>query len=134
MGENMNSTSKATQIVEVVEAHFEAEVLQVRQPVLVAFVAPWSRPCHVIDGVLIEIAAACAGRLKVVKINADDNPDLSILYDVQSIPTLLYFVEGNLRARVVGTASREAILAKLQAVADVDGSAPRDSRAQPGSP
>lgn len=112
----MNKNEDNALTVEVGEANFEAEVLRSRQPVLVAFWAPWSRPCHILDAALVEVAIACAGRVKVVKINADDNPDLSLLYDIQSIPTLLYFIEGNLRAKVVGTASKEAILSKLQPV------------------
>lgn len=99
---------------EVGEANFDAEVLGSGQPVLVAFVAPWSRPCRLLDAVLGEVAAACAGTLRVVKANADDNPDLSLRYDIQSIPTLLYFVGGCPRAKVVGTASKEAILARLR--------------------
>jgi len=54
--------------------------------------------------------------LTAVKINADNHPDLSLVWRIQSIPTLLYFVEGNLRAKVVGTASKEAILSKLRSV------------------
>jgi len=63
--------------------------------------------------VLEEVAATCAGREKVVRINADNNPDLSLVWKIQSIPTLLYFINGSLRARIVGTASKEAILSKL---------------------
>lgn len=103
------------QITEVGEANFEAEVLRSKQPVLVAFLAPWSRPCQTVRSVLDEIATACAATVKVVIVNADDNPDLSLWYDVQSIPTLLHF-DGTLRARVVGTVSKEAILAKLKSV------------------
>ena len=107
-------------ITEIGEANFESEVLSWKQPVLVAFSAAWSRPCQILDSVLEEVAAACAGRVKVVKINADNNPDLSLVWEIQSIPTLLYFVDGNLRARIVGTASKEAILSKLQSVTDSD--------------
>jgi thioredoxin 1 len=88
-------------------------VLCSRKPVLVAFSAVWSRPCRILEPELREVAAACAGSVKVVKVNADDNPDLSLWYGVQSIPTLLYFVDGTLRGRIVGTASKKAILAKL---------------------
>jgi thioredoxin len=102
--------------VGVCEANFEAEVLKSKQPALVAFLAPWSRPCHILDAVLEEVAAACAGGVKVVKVNADDNPDLSLWYEIQSIPTLLYFVDGSLRAKVVGTASKDAILSKMHTV------------------
>jgi len=112
--ENMNSNQSNARILEMQQGDFEEEVLRSKQPVLVEFWAAWSRPCQVLESVLNDIAATCGGKLKIVKINADDNPDLSLWYDVQSIPTLLYFVEGSLRCKVVGTASKEAILAKLQ--------------------
>src|SRR6267142_2571223 len=105
-------------IIEIDEANFESEVLRWKQPVLVAFSAAWSSPCRILDSVLEEVAAACAGREKVVKINADNNPDLSLVWNIQSIPTLLYFVDGKLRGRIVGTASKEAILSKLRSVTD----------------
>jgi thioredoxin 1 len=116
----MNSNQDKSLTAEVGEANFELEVLRSKQPVLVAFSAPWSRPCHILDSVLDEVSTTCAGNVKVVKINADDNPDLSLLYDIQSIPTLLYFVEGSLCAKVVGTASPEAILSKLRMVCGDD--------------
>ncbi len=105
-------------IIQIGEANFESEVLKWKQPVLVAFSAPWSRPCQILDSALEEVAAACAGREKLVRINADNNPDLSLVWKIQSIPTLLYFVDGSLRARIVGTASKEAILSKLRYVTD----------------
>jgi thioredoxin 1 len=99
---------------EIDQTSFEAEVLRSSSPVLAAFYASWSRPCHILDSVLAEVAKACERSLKVVKINADDNPELGLWYGVQSVPTLLYFVGGNVRAKLVGTASKEAIMAKLQ--------------------
>ena len=93
---------------------FKAEVLESKQPVLVEFWAPWSRPCQVLDSVLEELAIACAGKLKVAKVNADDSLDLSLWYDIQSVPTLLYFVHGDPCLRIVGTATKDAILAKLK--------------------
>jgi len=111
----MNPNQNRIATAEVGAADFEAEVLRSSQPVLVAFWAPWSRPCHILETTLEEVATACAGSVKIAKVNADDYPDLGLLYEIQSIPTLLYFVDGQLRAKVVGTASREAILAKLQA-------------------
>ena len=112
----MNQEKKP--IIEIGEANFESEVLRWKQPVLVAFSAAWSRPCRILDSVLEEVAAGCAGREKVVRINADHNPDLSLVWKIQSIPTLLYFLNGSLRARIVGTASKEAILSKLRAVSN----------------
>jgi thioredoxin-like negative regulator of GroEL len=99
----------------ITEATFEAEVLKSKQPALVVFGTPWSRPCEVLDPILQELALEWAGKLKVLKVNADDSLDLSLCYDIQSIPTLLYFVEGKLRVQIVGTATKDAILAKLKA-------------------
>lgn len=102
------------QNVEIGEANFESEVLKSKQPVLVAFSAPWSQPCRIIKSVLDEVATACAGRVRFLKVNVDDHPDLGIWYDIQSIPTLLCFVSGKVCVRIVGTASKEAILSKLE--------------------
>ena len=110
--ENMKTENGALPVISAVD--FRAEVLESKQPVLVEFWAPWSRPCQVFDSVLQELASACAGRVKVVKVNADDSLDLSIWYDIQSVPTLIYFVAGNPCLRIVGTATKEAILAKLK--------------------
>ena len=99
----------------ITQATFEAEVRKSKQPVLVVFGAPWSRPCQVLDPILQDLARDWAGKVKVVSVNADDSLDLSLCYDVQSIPTLLYFVEGRPRLQIVGTAMKDAILAKLKA-------------------
>jgi len=63
----------------------------------------------------MDVAARCAGSAEIVKVNADDNPELSIWYNIQSIPTLLFFRDGLLQTRVIGTASSEAILASCVA-------------------
>ena len=99
----------------ITEATFEAEVLKSEQPVLVVFGAPWSRPCQAFDPVIQELARDWARKVKVVGVNADNSLDLSLCYDIQSIPTVLYFVEGKLRVQIVGTATKDAILAKLKA-------------------
>ena len=106
----MNTTHTNLSLRSVGEANFESQVSQSGNTVLVAFWAPWSKPCHVIDPVLLEVARTCAGKIEVVKVNADDNPDLSLRYGVQYIPTLLYFEAGNLRGQLVGTVSKDAIL------------------------
>lgn len=95
--------------------NFASEILGCKGPVLVAFESPWSQPCQVLSSTLEEVAAAWAGSVQIVKINADNNPDLSLWYDIQFVPTLLYFVNGVLGGRTVGTASRDAILTKMQA-------------------
>jgi thioredoxin 1 len=86
-------------------------------PVLVGFLAGWSQPCRLIEPVLDEVAEACDGSARVLKVNVDDNPDLGDRYGIQSVPTVSYFVNGAVCAKVVGTASARAILAKLQSLA-----------------
>jgi thioredoxin 1 len=125
----MDASQDHLPAVVINEQNFDAEVLQSKQPVLVVFWAPWSRPCQILGPALEEVAAGCAGSVKVLKVNADDNPELSLWYGIQSIPTLLYFVDGSLRTKVVGTASKEAILARLQAVSHSGDSAPTASDA-----
>ena len=110
--ENMNTQNGA--LLAIAAEDFKAEVLESNQPVLVEFWVPWSQPCQVFDSVLRELASACAGKVKVVKVNADDSLDLSLWYEIQSVPTLLCFVRGNSCLRIVGTATKEAILAKLK--------------------
>ena len=104
----------------ITEATFEAEVLKSKQPVLVVFGTPWSRPCEALDPILQGLALDWAGKVKVLKVNADDSLDPSLCYDIQSIPTLLYFVEGKVRVQIVGTATKDAILAKLKASSFAD--------------
>jgi thioredoxin len=98
---------------EITSEGFRAEVLASTQPVLVEFWTPWSRPCQVLDSVLQKLATDCGGKIKVVKVNADDCLDLSLVYNIQSVPTLLCFVEGNPSWSIVGTATSDAIKAKL---------------------
>lgn len=118
----MNNKHNDSKRLNVDTVNFELEVLKSEHPVLVAFATQWSRPCQVLESVLDEIAASCSGKLKVVWINADENPDLGLWYGIQAVPTLLYFVAGNVRCRVVGTATKAAILSKLEtaSVADAD--------------
>ena len=117
--ENMNTQNGSPPVV-VTGLNFKAEVLESKQPVLVEFWAPWSRPCQVLDSVLHELASAWDGKVKVVKVNADDSLDLSLWYDIQSVPTLIYFVEGKPCWDIVGTASKQAILEKLNRFPDED--------------
>jgi len=114
--ESMNRTGKEGCALEVGKTNFESEVLGSKQPVLVLFWAPWSRACRVLRPVLNQIMRTSTGGVKFVKINSDENPDLSLWYGIHSIPVLLYFVDGVVSARITGTASKEAILAKLESV------------------
>jgi thioredoxin-like negative regulator of GroEL len=104
------------QVREINEVEFEIEVLRSKLPVLVGFLAGWSNPCLLIEAALDEVAEACNGKAKVLKVNVDDNPDLGTWYGIQSVPTLNYFINGTVRAKIVGMASPKAILAKLQSL------------------
>ena len=104
---------KTIQVREINESEFEMEVFCCAQPVLVGFLAGWSKPCQLVEPVLDEVAQACNGNAKIFKVNVDDNPDLGTIYGVQSIPMLIFFFNGAVRAKIVGMASPKAILAKL---------------------
>ena len=106
---------KAT--IEINEANFEREVLQSNQSVLVDFWAAWCGPCKMLAPVLEEIATEQAGRVKIAKVNVDENPGLAAQYQIQSIPTLLYFAGGELRDKSVGAQGRKAILSQLEGLA-----------------
>lgn len=108
--ENMNTIHRKLSLRFLGEADFDSRVLRSEGAFLVAFGAPWSKPCLLIDPVLLEVAQTCAGKVDVVKVNADDNPCLSLCFAVQHIPTLLLFLAGKLRGRLVGTVSKDAIL------------------------
>ena len=103
--------------VEINEANFESEILQSNQPVLVDFWAEWCGPCKMLAPVLDEIALEQAGRVKVAKVNVDSNPGLAARFGIQSIPTLLYFLNGEVRDQTVGVLSKRAIAAKLEILA-----------------
>src|SRR6266478_3786169 len=103
--------------IEINEANFETEVLKSTQPVLVDFWAEWCGPCKMLAPVLDEIATENAGRFRVAKINVGAFPDLAARFGVQSVPTMLYFANGEVRGQTVGLASKKTIVAKLEQVA-----------------
>jgi len=106
-----NTNMKAT--IEINEANFESEVLRSNQPVLVDFWAAWCGPCKMLAPVLDEIALEQSGRAKVAKVNVDTNPGLAARFGIRSIPTLLYFVGGEVRDQTVGILGKQAIVSRL---------------------
>lgn len=112
----MDAGEKRSPHNEVSESTFEREVISSPLPTLVAFGAPWSKPCQLVRAVLTDVESHWAGKVRVLLVNVDDHPDLGMWYDIESVPTLLFFVGGHVRARIVGTASMEAIINKLRSI------------------
>jgi thioredoxin 1 len=86
----------------VTDATFEAEVLKSSEPVLVDFFAEWCGPCKAMAPALEQVAAEMKGKVKVVKVDVDQNPDITMKYQIQAMPTLLIFKDGKVAAQNVG--------------------------------
>jgi thioredoxin 1 len=100
--------------VEVSDATFDQEVLRSEQPVLVDFWAVWCGPCKAIAPIVDGVAAAYAGKLKVAKVNVDENGATPSRYGVRGIPTLLFFKGGKVADQVVGYVPQNVIEEKIQ--------------------
>ncbi len=98
-------------ITHLSDAAFEQEVLQSHLPVLVDYWAEWCGPCKMIAPILDDIAKEYAGRLKVAKLNIDDNQQTPPKYGIRGIPTLMLFKNGNVEATKVGALSKSQLTA-----------------------
>ena len=99
--------------VELNDANFEKEVLQSEIPVLVDFWAEWCAPCRVIEPLVDELAQQYSGKVKVGKMDVDQNPQSSMNYGIRSIPTLLFFKEGKPVDQLLGAVPKNQIEEKI---------------------
>jgi thioredoxin 1 len=101
------------ELIKVTEDTFEDEVVNASEPVLVDFSAVWCGPCKMLDPVVKQLAGEWDGKVKVVKIDADANPNILMQYSVLGIPTLLFFKGGEIKERITGYLPKDKLVAKF---------------------
>ena len=92
---------------------FDKEVLQSNQPVVVDFSATWCGPCQMMGPVMEKLAKDFEGKAKVAKIDIDENSDLAMKYNIMSVPSMLFFKNGEIKAQVIGAVPEEHLSEKL---------------------
>ncbi len=102
--------------VHLTQSNWEEEVLNSDIPVLVDFWAPWCGPCRMVAPVVSEIAEEYKGKLKVGKLNTDEEPEIAVRYGIMSIPTLMIFKNGEVVDQIIGAVPKEYLVEKLQQV------------------
>jgi thioredoxin 1 len=103
-----------SEVTEVKEADFKEVVLDSKLPVLVDFWAPWCGPCRMVAPVVEEIAQQYEDKVKVVKLNTDENPQIASQYGIRSIPTLMVFKDGQKQEMVVGAVPKTTLSNTLE--------------------
>ncbi|BBL86505.1 Thioredoxin (chromatophore) [Paulinella micropora] len=99
---------------DVTDASFETEILKSDVPVLVDFWAPWCGPCRMLAPIVDEIAKEFAGKLRVFKLNTDENPSIASQYGIRSIPTLMIFSDGQKVDTVVGAVPKATLSVTIE--------------------
>ncbi len=103
-----------SKVVHVSDESFEQEVLNADGPVLIDYWAEWCGPCKMIAPILDELAAEFGEKLKIAKLNIDDNPETPPKYNIRGIPTLMLFNHGSLEATKVGAVSKSQLVAFIE--------------------
>ena len=102
IGSSATTEKEAVMEITITKTNFEAEVLKSEKPVLVDFWAPWCGPCRMLAPILAEVAAEKGDKIKVGKVNVDENPELAAQYGISGIPAMLLFKDGKVVATSVG--------------------------------
>jgi len=101
------------ELIKVTEDTFQEEVVNASEPVLVDFSAVWCGPCKMLDPIVKQLAGEWNGKVKVVKIDADENPNIVMKFQVMSIPTLLFFKDGEIKERITGYQPKNKLVSKF---------------------
>ncbi len=104
------------EVKNITQTEFDEEVLKSDIPVLVDFWAPWCGPCKMLNPTIQQVADDFAGKVKVLKLNVDESPQIASRYQVMSIPTLLVFTEGTVKHQLVGVVNKNKIAERLNSV------------------
>jgi thioredoxin 1 len=106
----------AENITQVSDDSFDSEVLKASLPVLIDFWAPWCGPCRAIAPIVDQLATEYAGKIKIVKMNVDDNPRTPANYGVRGIPNLILFKDGQVQQQIVGAVPKAHLVKAISAV------------------
>lgn len=103
----------ADNVIEFTDANFEEQVISAEEPVLVDFWAPWCGPCKMLTPTIEELANDYAGKVRIGKVNTDENPQVSTSYQIMSIPTVMLFKSGEMVEKLVGVTPKEKFASLL---------------------
>ena len=105
-----------TTLPQLKSAEFESEVLKSQTPAVVDFYADWCGPCRMVSPIIEQLSKEYAGKVKFVKLNTDENPDIAMKYGIMSIPTIIVFKNGQVASTVIGAGPASMYKQKIDAV------------------